>query len=78
MSANKSEIKTGRGRDTLDRLVRLSNAITEACREVQKCPDDSIQDIFNESLCDWETGLWMDHNFNLEPNEEVNRDSRLD
>jgi hypothetical protein len=50
------------------RLVRLCNAITEALREMEKCPDDSVQDIWNESLESWETGLRMDHNHNVEPN----------
>lgn len=45
--------------------IKLRNAITDACREIQKCPEDSIQDIFNECLDNWETGLWMDHNFAL-------------
>jgi hypothetical protein len=49
-------------------LVRLCNAITEAVREMEKCPDDSVQDIWNESLESWETGLRMDHNHNVEPN----------
>ena len=47
---------------------RICNAITEACREMQRCPDDSVQDIVNESLESWETGLRMDHNFNIDPN----------
>ncbi len=46
----------------------LKNAITDACRELQKCPDDSIQDIFNEAFEKWELPLRMDHNFNIEPN----------
>jgi hypothetical protein len=53
----------------VQRLVRLCNAITEALREMEKCPDDSVQDIWNESLESWETGLRMDHNHNVEPNE---------
>ena len=53
---------------SLDSLVRICNAITEACREMQRCPDDSVQDIVNESLDSWETGLRMDHNFNIDPN----------
>lgn len=52
----------------VQRLVRLCNAITEALREMEKCPDDSVQDIWNESLESWETGLRMDHNHNVEPN----------
>jgi len=39
----------------------LLNAITEAVREVDKCPEDSIQDIWNESLKSWKTGLRMNH-----------------
>jgi hypothetical protein len=44
-------------------MIKLKNAITDAMREIQKCPEDSMQDIFNEKLEIWETGLWMDHNF---------------
>ncbi len=46
----------------------LKNAITDACRELQKCPDDSIQDIFNEAFAKWSLPLRMDHNFNVEFN----------
>jgi hypothetical protein len=49
-------------------MVRLCNAITEAIREMEKCPDDSVQDIWNESLESWQTGLRMDHDHNVEPN----------
>ena len=52
-------------------LVRLSNAITDACREIQACPEDSIQDIFNECLEKWKTRLRMDHNFHLEPTKDM-------
>ena len=55
-------------RHSVQRLVRLCNAITEALREMEKCPDDSVQSIWNESLESWETGLRMDHNHNVEPN----------
>ena len=48
------------------RLVRLCNAITEAIREMEKCPADSVQDIWNESLVSWETGFRMDCNHNIE------------
>lgn len=51
---------------TVDLDTRLSNAITEALREMEKCPDDSIQDIWNECLEKWETGLRMNHRFELE------------
>lgn len=47
-------------------INNLCNAITEACREIERCPDDSIQDIFNESLKKWETGMKMDFRFNIE------------
>jgi len=46
--------------------VRLKNAIKDACEEIQRCPGDSIQDIFNEMFERWETGLRMDHNFEIE------------
>lgn len=52
-------------------LVRLCNAITEALREMEKCPYDSVQDIWNESLESWQTGLRMDHNHNVKPNTEI-------
>ena len=48
------------------RIVQLCNAITEALREMDKCPEDSVQDIWNESLSSWETGFYMDHNLNIE------------
>jgi hypothetical protein len=53
---------------SVQRMVRLCNAITEAIREMEKCPDDSVQDIWNESLESWQTGLRMDHDHNVEPN----------
>jgi hypothetical protein len=49
------------------RLVRLCNAATEAIREMEKCPNDSVQDIWNESLESWKTGFRMDYNHNIEP-----------
>ena len=53
------------------RLVRLLNAITEAVREMEKYPGDSTQDIWNESLETWETGLRMNHRLEIE--EEPNK-----
>ena len=47
-------------------LMLVRNAITDALREIEKCPDDSIQDIFNEKFVSWNTGLFMDHNYNIE------------
>lgn len=48
--------------------VRLLNAIKDAVNEMDRCPDDSIQDIWNEMLDKWETGLRMDIHHNIEPN----------
>lgn len=52
---------------TNNKLLLICNVITEALREMEKCPEDSVQDIWNESLESWETGLRMDHNYNIEP-----------
>ena len=46
---------------------KLLNAITEAVREIERSPDDSMQDIFNEALKTWGTGLKMKHNYVIEP-----------
>jgi hypothetical protein len=46
--------------------IKLFNAIKDACVEIQKHPDDSIQDIFNEMFVRWELDLAMDHNFNIQ------------
>jgi hypothetical protein len=45
----------------------LCNAVTEALREVDRCPDDSVQDIFNDKLESWNTGLVMDRSYNIDP-----------
>lgn len=45
----------------------LCNAVTEALREVDRCPDDSVRDIFNDKLESWDTGLVMDNNYNIDP-----------
>jgi hypothetical protein len=52
-------------------LNRLRNAIKEALCEMGKCPDDSVQDIWNESFRTWQTGLRMDHHFNVNRDEQV-------
>ena len=57
----------------MQRMVRLLNAITEAVREMEKSPDDSTQDIWNESLESWETGLRMNHLLEVEPNDQDQR-----
>lgn len=46
--------------------IKLFNAITEALREMEKFPGDSVQDIWNECLKSWETGLKMNHLLELE------------
>ena len=50
--------------------MKLCNAITDALREMERSPDDSVQDIFNEQLESWETGLRMNHNYEIEPAKE--------
>lgn len=39
----------------------IRNAITDALREMEKSPDDSTQDIWNEALESWKTGLRINH-----------------
>ena len=51
----------------MDTNQNLLNAITEAMREIDRHPEDSIQDIFNEALKSWETGLKMNKNYVFEP-----------
>ena len=46
-------------------LIRVCNAIKEALLEMEKCPGDSVQDIWNEALGKWKTGFRMDHNKNI-------------
>jgi len=45
----------------------LFGAIKEALHEMEKCPNDSVQDIWNESLKSWNTNLEMDGNYNIDP-----------
>jgi len=47
--------------------VKLFNAITAALREMEKYPEDSAQDIWNEYLEQWDTGLRLNHALELEP-----------
>lgn len=54
-------------RNQISANAKLLNAITEAVREIERSPDDSMQDIFNEALKTWETGLKMKHNYVIEP-----------
>lgn len=53
-------------KDADDQLYRLCCAITEALRESERCPEDSIQEIWNEALGQWQTGLRMDHRYCIE------------
>lgn len=46
--------------------IKLFNAITEALRKMEKYPNDSVQDIWNESLKSWDTGLKMNHLLEIE------------
>lgn len=46
--------------------TRLINAITDIFREIERCPDDSVQDIANEFLESWETGYKMNHNYTID------------
>jgi hypothetical protein len=48
-------------------MQRLLNAITDALKKMEKYPNDSVQDIWNEALESWETGMRMDHNLVIEP-----------
>ena len=45
----------------------LLNVITDALREMERCPNDSTQDIWNEMLERWNTGLRMNHRLEIEP-----------
>lgn len=45
---------------------RLREAITEMLREIERCPDDSMQDIANEALSSWQTGLHMTTGYVIE------------
>ena len=66
-----SAIEPVRSDGKQERVVRLLNAITEAVREMEKCPDDSTQDIWNEALESWETGLRMNHRLEVKRTEKL-------
>lgn len=46
--------------------VKLINAITDALRDMEKHPYDCVEDIWNEALESWETGLRMNQHFEIE------------
>lgn len=62
---------------SLDHMVGLLNAITEAVREMERCPDDSTQDIWNESLESWRTGLRMNHRLEIEEDPDDRTELRM-
>lgn len=47
----------------------LLNAIRDALKEMDKCPQDSVQDIWNEMLDKWDTGLRMDKSYRISARE---------
>ena len=46
--------------------ILLRNVIRDALNEVQRCPNDSIQDIFNAFFESWELPYWMNNQFVIE------------
>jgi hypothetical protein len=68
---NSQTTPSAEGASSAQRMVRLLNAITDAVREMEKGPDDSTQDIWNEALESWETGLRMNHLLEVEPNDPL-------
>lgn len=51
--------------ETRIHLQNLKLAVAEACTEIQNCPEDSIQDIFNERLEFWNLPWRMNYRFKL-------------
>ncbi len=47
-------------------ISHLTQAITAALRECERCPDDSVEDIFNEQFASWQLPIYMTNNFNIE------------
>ncbi len=47
-------------------MKNLYNAIKDAVTEMERSPDDYVQDIWNEMFDKWETGLRMDVHHNVE------------
>ena len=45
---------------------KLIEVIRAALQEMERCPEDSVQDIFNEQLETWETGMRMNSHFDIE------------
>lgn len=57
-------------RTRLPNNASLREAITEMLREIERCPDDSMQDIANEALKTWRTGLRVDSGYVIEAERE--------
>ena len=56
-----------RAQNAENSLRILKNVITEAFQEIQRCPDDSMHDIFNEKLKRWGmTGIRMNSQFQID------------
>jgi hypothetical protein len=47
-------------------MIKICNAIKDAVTEMERSPNDSVQDIWNEVFDKWETGLRMDVYHNVE------------
>ena len=48
---------------------KLCEAITWMLREIDRCPGDSLQDIANDALTKWETGLRCNIHLEIDPAE---------
>jgi len=45
--------------------VKITNVVQQSLREMDRCPDDCVQTIWNEKLKEWETGLKMNNNYEI-------------
>lgn len=54
----------------MTQVEKLCEAIKASLYEMERCPDDSTQEIWNEMLEEWETGLKMDSNRCIGPTED--------
>ena len=52
-------------KEPIDR-IKFRNVLSEILKEIQECPDDSIQDITNEILDDWDMEMVCNHNLIIE------------
>ena len=46
------------------------NVLSDILKEIEKCPNDSIQDIVNEKLADWEIDMVCNHKLIIKEIEE--------